>query len=176
MAALMLRGDRTTLRALQDNDLELLRSWRNHPDLFPLHCSSMLVSQIEQRRWYDHYGSRNETVVFMIEDEEQTAIGYTILKNLDHKNGQAEIGLHIAPERQGKGYGKDAFKTLIRYCFEELNLNRVYLQVFSFNQRAARMYEALGFQHEGRLRECYFSQNAYHDILIMGLLRREYQP
>jgi UDP-4-amino-4,6-dideoxy-N-acetyl-beta-L-altrosamine N-acetyltransferase len=170
----MIRGEKVLLRALEDRDIEHLRIWRNHPDLMKYHFSDLPVSEAGQRRWYQNYSGDSGTIVFIIEDEEQAQIGYTILKNIDHKNRQAEIGLYLDPAQQGKGYGKDAFLVLMRYGFYELNLHRIYLEVFAFNQKAFRMYEKLGFKEEGRLREAFFSQNQYHDIIVMSVLESEF--
>ena len=170
----MIRGQRVTLRALQDGDVEVLRQWRNHPALFPYHFSDLPLAQIEQRRWYEHYSSGGSTIVWIIENEEGTPIGYTLIKNLDHKNRQAEIGLHLDPDFQSRGYGKDAFLTLMRFGFHELNLHRLYLEVFDFNEKAVHMYESLGFVTEGRRRETYFTQNAFHDVIQMSMLDHEF--
>ncbi len=169
----MIRGEKITLRALEDRDLEHLRGWRNHPDLMKYHFSDLPVSEADQRRWYHNYSGNSGTIVFIIENEEQAQVGYTILKNVDHKNRQAEIGLYLDPTQQGKGYGKDAFLCLMRYGFHELNLHRVYLEVFAFNTKAIVLYEKLGFKEEGRLREAFFSQNRYHDIVVMSVLETE---
>jgi len=170
----MMIGEKTLLRALEDRDVELLRRWRNHPDLLKYQCSDIPVSERSQRRWYESYEANPAYRIFIIENKENQPVGYTILKNLDHKNRQAEIGLYLDPAQQGKGYGKDAFLTLIRFGFHELNLHRMYLQVFDFNDKAIKMYEKIGFQIEGKLREAYFTQNAFHDILVMSILENEF--
>lgn len=170
----MICGELTTLRALEERDVERLRGWRNHPELMGLHFSDLPVSDIEQKNWYQAYAT-SRTKVFMVESKQDEAAGYVILKDLDHKNRQAEIGIHLDPAHQGKGYGKDAFLSLVRFCFEELNMHRVYLQVFAFNERAAGLYRKLGFVEEGRLRECFFTQGAYQDIIVMSLLDNEFK-
>ncbi len=171
----MIKGKIVTLRALEDKDIELLRGWRNHPDLMKFHFSDLPVSEAGQRRWYQNYSGDSGTIVFIIETEDQNPAGYTILKHLDHKNRQAEIGLYLDPTQQGKGYGKDAFLTIMKYGFHELNLHRIYLEVFSFNEKACQMYEKMGFKTEGRKREAFFSQNQYHDIIIMSVLENEFK-
>ncbi len=171
----MLKGNSIYLRALEDKDLETLRYWRNHPDLMPYHCSCLLIPEIGQRRWYETHGADPKNLVFIVENNEQSPIGYTLIKDLDHKNRNAEIGLHLDPAFHGKGYGKDAFNTLIRYCFHELNLHRVHLEVFDFNEPAIRMYQKMGFKQDGRLREAFFTQNRFCDIVVMSLLKNEFE-
>lgn len=78
-------------------------------------------------------------------------------------------------EYWNRGYGSDALRTLLRFAFEELNLHRVFLHVFDFNERAIRCYEKVGFRHEGRLRQARFTEGRYVDELVMAVLREEWE-
>jgi RimJ/RimL family protein N-acetyltransferase len=84
------------------------------------------------------------------------------------------IGIGEAQFR-GSGYGSDAIRVLLRFAFLEMNLNRVGLEVMSYNIRAITTYERLGFVHEGRQREMVIRDGVYYDILLMGILRREWE-
>lgn len=84
------------------------------------------------------------------------------------------IGIGEAQFRGG-GYGSDAIRVLLRFAFLEMNLNRVGLEVMSYNTRAIATYERLGFVHEGRQRETVILDGVYYDILLMGILRREWE-
>ncbi|HIC94568.1 MAG TPA: N-acetyltransferase, partial [Anaerolineae bacterium] len=64
---------------------------------------------------------------------------------------------------------------LLGFAFREMNLHRVYLSVHDYNERAIRCYEKCGFRHEGRLREALFRDGRYHDELMMGILREEFE-
>lgn len=171
----MIIGKKVKLRALIEEDIERLRNWRNMPELFRYHFSPLPLSQMEQERWFDSYSSGGRQTVFIVEKEKGLPIGYTLIKDLDHKNQSAEIGLYLSPEFQDQGYGKDAFHTLMKFCFHQLNLHRLMLEVFAFNERAVQMYEKLGFKVEGTLRDAYFCDNAFHDIIMMSILRDEFQ-
>lgn len=171
----MIPGDKIILRALEDHDLELLRGWRNNPELARYACSSTPLSQIEQRTWYEGYAKNPKYRILIVEDEAKDPIGYAIIKNIDHLHRNAEIGMYLDPKSQGKGYGKDAFLTLMRHCVHDLNMHRLYLQVFDFNKRAIEMYEKLGFKTEGVLRDAFFKDNQYCDIVQMSILNTEFQ-
>ncbi|MDX9753695.1 MAG: UDP-4-amino-4,6-dideoxy-N-acetyl-beta-L-altrosamine N-acetyltransferase [bacterium] len=171
----MIQGEKITLRALEDRDGERLRHWRNHPAIFPYHFTSLPTSEVEQRRWYESYAHNPAYQCFIIEDEAREPIGYVILKDIDYKNAHAEIGLYLDPKYQGQGYGKDAFLTLMRFGFHELNLHRLFLHVLDFNEKAIKLYQSIGFQIEGRLREAHFTANRYHDILVMSILVKEFE-
>jgi RimJ/RimL family protein N-acetyltransferase len=64
----------------------------------------------------------------------------------------------------------------LKYGFNTLNLNRIFLHVFETNPRAIRAYEKAGFSHEGRKRQAEFKNGTYVDILMMSVLKDEYQP
>lgn len=74
----------------------------------------------------------------------------------------------------GQGIGRDAFELLLNYAFNELNLYRLSLRVFSFNRRAITLYKKLGFKEEGVMREAFYRSGQWHDIHFMGILKREY--
>ena len=78
-------------------------------------------------------------------------------------------------EYWGKGYGTEAMKLALHYAFSELNLRRVSLGVFAYNQRAVHSYEKTGFRLEGRMRGMLMRQGKRWDILFMGILREEWQ-
>lgn len=87
----------------------------------------------------------------------------------------AFVGIGIG-EREfwGKGYGTDAMNLTLRYAFTELNLRRVSLDVFEFNERAVRSYEKVGFHMEGRQRQAIIREGRRWDMLFMGILREEW--
>ena len=87
----------------------------------------------------------------------------------------AFVGIGIGDrEFWGKGYGADALQMILRYAFIELNLRRVSLTVFGYNQRAIRMYTKAGFQPEGHLRQALAREGQRWDMLFMGILREEW--
>ncbi|PJF44100.1 MAG: N-acetyltransferase, partial [Phototrophicales bacterium] len=94
----------------------------------------------------------------------------------DLRNRSSEVGISIGqPSYWDQGYGTDAMRVLLRYGFYEINLHRIELKVYSFNERAIRSYEKLGFQKEVVARQAIFRDGQYHDVIIMGLLRSEWR-
>lgn len=75
----------------------------------------------------------------------------------------------------GKGYGSEAMRVALAFAFHELNLHRVQLTVFSYNERAIALYEKLGFQRDGTLREFLQRDGRRYDMYLYGLLRREWE-
>jgi RimJ/RimL family protein N-acetyltransferase len=102
-------------------------------------------------------------------------IGFTEL-GVEWSNQTAWIGIGIGePEYRGKGYGSDAMRVTVGYAFRELGLYRVSLSVFSYNQRAIRVYEKVGFAYEGAMRAALYRDGQRHDMLLMGILRPDWE-
>jgi len=86
------------------------------------------------------------------------------------------VGIGIGErEYWGKGYGSDAMNLILRFAFETLNLKRVSLTVFEYNERAVHSYEKCGFRPEGRLRQWMQRAGQRYDLIFMGILREEWE-
>lgn len=89
--------------------------------------------------------------------------------------GDAWLGIFIGErEYWGKGYGSDAMRLLVAYGFSELNLRRITLGLHSYNERALKSYQKVGFQLEGRVRGEGMRDGVRYDSLYMGILREEW--
>ena len=107
---------------------------------------------------------------------EDRLIGFVALDGINWPHGDSFVGIGIGDRAYwGRGYGTDAMRVLLRYAFTELNLSRLSLNVFSYNQRALRSYEKAGFVVEGRQRQALQRDGQYHDLIFMGVLRDEWR-
>ena len=119
---------------------------------------------------------KNDEIFFLISTlHEDRKIGLIGLNGIRWVHGDAWVGIGLG-ERDywGKGYGTDAMLVLQRYAFEELNLHRLSLTVFDYNQRAVRSYEKAGFIVEGRARQYLNREGQRYDMVFMGILREEW--
>jgi RimJ/RimL family protein N-acetyltransferase len=102
-------------------------------------------------------------------------IGDIGLDGIRWMHGDTFVGIGLGErEYWGKGYGTDAMKIILRYAFTELNLRRVTLDVFEYNQRGVRSYEKAGFVLEGRERGLILREGRRWDVLYMGILREDW--
>lgn len=102
-------------------------------------------------------------------------IGGVGLDGVDWVAGHTYVGIGVGdPEYWGRGYGSEAMDLVLRFAFVELNLQRVSLDVFEFNERACRSYRGLGFVEEGRVREWMCRGGRRWDLIYMGLLREDW--
>jgi RimJ/RimL family protein N-acetyltransferase len=106
---------------------------------------------------------------------EREPIGVVSLMNISEANASAELSIIVGhPEDRHHGYGAEAIAVLLDYAFGERDLNRVGLSVFEFNIDAIAAYERLGFREEGRLRGALRRDGAFHDAILMSVLREEW--
>lgn len=175
---MLFQSERIYLRKMTGEDVDVYHMWRNDVEVMRTTNPSMDVYT-----WEDTNGFVNQVILhasssksYMIVDSQTNRpIGITSLIQIDLKNRNAECIIDIGEkEYWGKGYGREALKLLLDYAFLEMNLHRVSLRVFSFNEKAIRLYERLGFKQEGISRQFLFREGKWHDIVHMGILQQEY--
>ena len=173
----MLAEGKVRLRAFREDDLKNSVAWLNNPVVTRYLLHMRPWSLVEEKAWIDNV-MRNEdksSATFVVETTDGEYVGVSGLNHIDVRNRSAEAGIVIGrPEEWGRGLGTDAMKALLRHAFEELNLHRVHLRVYSFNERAIRSYVKLGFVEEGRLRQAMFRHGAWHDVVLMAILEEEW--
>jgi diamine N-acetyltransferase len=162
------------LRALVKADIETLRALVNDAEVMKTSNTFRPISDVEQLAWFEAMVKNDRAVWFGIESSSRL-VGTCCLVDLDWPARQAELRVRIEKASWGTGIGSAACAKLLEHAFHELNLERVWLRVFDVNPRARAMYEKLGFVVEGTLRRAAFVDGALTDVILMGLLKSEYQ-
>ena len=170
-------GERIFLRPLEVEDAPLLQVWLNDPENHQYLARFRPISGPEERRWLETLHERTEDHVFgvALRDGERL-IGTCGLHGAALPNRRAQLGIAIGvAEFQGKGYGAEAIRLLLRYGFETLNLHRVGLDVYENNARGIRCYEKVGFRREGTRREARWWGGRWWDVHDYGILEQEWK-
>lgn len=173
----MLIGKQVKLRLVEEEDLSVLVDWRNTPEIWAAFFNKFPLSNAGQSKWFANLVTDQTRQLFMIcTIEDNKAIGTIGLDHIDHANQSGEFGniLIGETEYQGKGLALDATLTLLWFAFTGLNLNRIYLQVFSRNKIAVNLYCKCGFQKEGLLRQAIYKAGEFQDVVVMAILREEF--
>jgi len=174
----VVRGERVYLRASERSDIPQFVRWFNDAETLQFLSMRAPMSEAGEEQWFNdmlaHEGKDGyHFVICRIEDDRP--IGTTGLFALDLVNGSAGIGIGIGEKQLwGKGYGTDAMFALLDFGFGNLRLNRLWLEVYDFNERARRSYEKCGFVLEGTERQAIFKRGRFHDVHLMGILRDEW--
>ena len=161
------------IRIIEAKDIDWARKLHNDPEVLFMLTDSTFVSEIQQKVWYERLSLSNSSRRYVIEYEGEN-IGLIRLDDIDLLNRSICVGLDIKKKYRRNGHGYHSFKLLIKYCFDELNMNRIWLLVASFNINAIGLYNKLGFKEEGRQRERLFRNGKYSDYIMMSILRSEF--
>ena len=176
----MIYGDRIRLRAMERADLPHFQRWLNDPEVRMGIMLYLPVSQIGEDRWFDQMierpGEEHPLAIEVGDGEAWTLIGNCGLFGFDWRVRSAELGILIGDKTQwDQGFGTEATNLIVGFGVRTLNLRRIFLRVFANNPRAFRAYEKAGFVQEGRLRQASYHDGDYVDVLMMGILRSEWE-
>lgn len=175
----MLEGKKVRLRAYSKDDLKEVLEYINDYEVkkylmpgipFPFRME-------DEEKWYESNNPMGDGKYnFAIERiEDKKYIGGCGINDIDWKNSVATVGIFLGKPFLNNGYGTEAMELLVGFVFNEMNVNKIKLHVFSFNKRAIKSYEKVGFKVEGVLREQIYREGKYHDEIIMGILRKEWK-
>ncbi len=173
---LFYEGDRIYLRPIELTDEQKLRKWINDPEIWRYLVIRTPMNAVREREWIEGQGlSATEVSFGVVVRTGDRLIGSVGLRQIHPVNRSAEVGIMIGDkEYHGKGFGTEAVRLMVRYGFEELNLNRVALRVFAHNFRAIGCYQKAGFVHEGCLRQAVFRNGQFVDEYIFSILREDW--
>jgi RimJ/RimL family protein N-acetyltransferase len=176
----MLEGSVVGLRAIERSDLALLLQYRNCPDLRQYFREFRELSMADQERWFEQR-VLNDPATRMFSIVERTTgqlLGACGLCYIDPINRSADFSIYIGADELyiDDIYAPDAARLLIAYGFDELNLHRLWSEIYDFDTRKIRFFEQLGFTLEGRHRQTKWRRSRWSDSLFWGLLSSDPRP
>jgi len=173
------QGQRTRLRPwrLEDAELRFMASLDSptrqmHQDGVELPTSVEL-----QKEWLEKVAGSSDDdsmIRFAMENLEGVTVGWATLHSRDQKNGTFGFGVAVYRDYRGHGYAVDAVLTLLKYGFWEQRYQKCNSVCFHTNEASVRMHEKLGFIHEGLIRRNCFFNGKYHDDVLFGMTREEF--
>ena len=188
--AVFLRGDRVSLHTIAESDLELLHENVNDPRVRRPLTNASATTMAETEAFYENVVCDDDGVNLLIcahddgDDDavgggakrcEPEAVGDVALFDVDERTRSAELAIAVQPEYWSNGYGTAASRLLVAYAFDERNRHRLQARVMATNDASRRIWETLGFTHEGRVREDQFDGGEYRDTHYFGLLECEWR-
>lgn len=180
MAQYFWQGERVRLRPMKRDDVALwLAEERSDSDATRLlgygmelpksgHAAEVFADQ------YAEFNNRAERIMFSIETLSGELIGGINIHSMNGKNGTFETGSRIYKAFRGQGYGFDAKVVALRYAFLELRFQKYNIRCLAMNEPMVRQAKRLGCHEEGRIRRHIYTDGMYHDELIFGLTREEF--
>ncbi len=166
------------LRPLKQNDIQGMLEWMHDPEVncfFRFDASNM--TEAKAKAFVENSEkelNEKRSFNFAIVDENDEYLGTISLKDIDWGAKVAEYAISLRSVAQGKGTATIATKMILEFAFEQLKLNRVFLNVLSENEKAIHLYEKCGFIYEGEFREHLFLRGELRNLKWYSILRREY--
>lgn len=162
------------VRRLEESDLQLRVSWMNNEKVYSSMHFEVPVILEKTIAWFrNNLGNdKRADLAFEIDN---TIVAFGGLTNINRETNKGELYIFVNPEAQNGGIGTQATMLLCRYGFEQLRLNKIYLETNEDNLSARHIYERCGFKLEGVLREEYKkSDSIMLSRLYYGLLKKEF--
>ena len=166
------------LREITEDDLKYINNARNDKEMAEKLATPFRYANPEtDRLWFKEYmENRNCNLHFAVcHIQTFEVLGIVSLSDIDWVSRCAVFNVHIGnPMYRGIGAGKMAVQEMLKHAFFDLNLNRIQVEVLEEHATAIHLFRQSGFKEEGKLREAVFKDNQAKDVLVMGLLKREY--
>ncbi len=166
------------LRRMTCDDTERIVQWRNSDAVRRQFIYQELFTRETHEQWIRTRVETGDVIQMIICDlQTGTPVGSVYIRDIDRRHKKAEYGIFIGePSARGRGVGTAAARLMLRYCFEEEGLHRIYLRVLAGNERAIHSYEKAGFSREGYLREDVQIDGVYRDVIWMAALSPAASP
>ncbi len=168
-------GEKCYLSPISIDDVERYTEWVNDLEIGQFVLFSSTIYDLDREK--DALkGLMNSGIVFaIVEKDTNKVIGNCGLSMVNEVHRRATFGIFIGEKTYwNQGIGTEATALILDYGFNIMNLNNITLEVVSYNQRAIRCYEKVGFKYVGRRREYVFMAGKYHDVLIYDILAQEF--
>jgi RimJ/RimL family protein N-acetyltransferase len=166
------------LRPLEEEDLKQLRDWRNSEHVRKTTREYKPLNMLNQKQWFESIHRENppKHIMFGIEKKSsKKLVGVTGLTYIDWKNKHAEISIYLSSTNwQKTKEAKDIINTIIEYGFEELNLHRLWVEIFEISKENIQLFEKLKFTKEGILREKLWRKGKWWNSILYSKLSTEY--
>ncbi|SMF74323.1 Protein N-acetyltransferase, RimJ/RimL family [Paenibacillus uliginis N3/975] len=172
-----LEGERVYLRPIGQDDAEGYFRMLFNPEVRRLTGTQHSFTLEGVRRYIEGKSADDSAVLLLIAlSDTDEVIGDIALQDINHVNRNANVRIAIdSDNHKGKGYGPESIRLLLEYGFGVLNLHRIELQVFAYNERAIKAYEKVGFSREGVQRDALYYNHQYHDSIMMSILEDEFK-
>lgn len=173
----MIRGEKVYLAPIRMERAETYRAWINDPEINMWLASGHIPLTANQEKEHLERIDRSDTdeVLEVHAAGTDELIGLTGLHRIDMVTRDAVMGITIAKQHQGRGYGRDTVATLLRFAFDHLGLHRVELACFSGNERALALYRSLDFNEIGRRRHSVYLRGEFYDSIMFDMLEDEFR-
>lgn len=158
------------MRQLESTDLDFLKWMRNDESTWINLTDIGMISEENQLDWYNDLSKSKDRKYFIVFDGDER-VGVIRMREIDYINRSARVGCDISQTRRGRGIGTTVMEMVVDYCFNFLNMHRLWLCVLEYNKPAIKVYTKAGFVEEGRYKQAIYRKGHYWDYIVMSLIK-----
>ena len=163
-----------SLHVLTANDLEMVRKWRNSPEVSKYMYTDNTISAAQQIAWFERIRKDSSKKYWLIRYGERP-IGLVNIAHIDTLNLSCNWGFYFGvSDLRGLGLASKVEFSVLRYVFDTLGLNKLYCEVFDWNNNVIGLHSKFGFRREGFFREHIMKDGKLQNIVCMGIIRRDW--
>jgi len=167
-------GPRLSLRPPRPDDADALFELGSDPDVVRFFSWGPYRRREEAEAFIERV-VRERPYEFLIVDEDDRPIGLTGLTEMSERDGRAVVGTWLGRPHWGTGANAESKALILHYAFAALGLGRVSAYAHPDNARSLRALGKIGFTREGLLRGWHVHRGQRRDVVILGLLREEWE-
>ena len=157
------------IRPVRAEDAEAIYALRLLPSVIDGTMAIPSVRLEETQRRLASLGPDDHTFVAVVDGQVVGMAGLHVDSGKRRHTGS--IGMMVHDQFQGRGIGRELLEALLHVADNFLGLVRVELEVYPDNERAIRLYESCGFEHEGRKKKAVWRHGEHQDVVEMGRVR-----
>jgi diamine N-acetyltransferase len=169
-------GKTIYLRPLESDDGPNFARWSREAEIGGRFDSGFPVGEESGRRLVEAVARDEHQVGMAVARRADDKLVATLrLHSLQPQRRSGAYRLALDPEARGaERIAVEATRLVLAYAFETLNLNRLWLHEFATNQAARERWAKRGFVEEGILRQEAWREGRYEDVVVMSILREEW--
>ncbi len=169
---------RLILRPARMRDADDMYEYSKDPEvarhvLWDAHQSPRETRQVLRHMIRDYHYAPPFTYVIEL-TEEAKVIGTIGLMNFSRANRSAEVGYSLSRAYWNHGLMTEALTGMLKYCFQDLLLNRVEAQHETDNPASGAVMRHVGMRHEGTLKKRLFNKGEFRDMELYAVLKEEF--
>ena len=162
------------LTELTDNDIELVREWRNSDEVAKYMYTENKISSEQQKKWFASIQNRADCKYWLIEYDGRK-LGVANLIDINHTLQSCYWAFYLGDSSiRGAGIGSKVEYNVLSYVFDELKLNKLRCEVFVENDKVIKMHEKFGFRREAYYREHCIKGEIKLDVVGLAILESEW--
>jgi len=160
---------------LAKNHLKKVMKWRNSTHIKSHMYSEPKITYSSQLLWFSKINNDQQQKYWIIR-EDNVDVGLVCLTDINHIHKRCSWAYYLGEESSwGKGIGKQVELNILNYVFSYLKLNKLCCEVLSSNQKVVDIHIKYGSSIEGKLRDHIFKKKLFHDVIIMGITKSDWE-